>query len=634
MPVAHASVRPGVVLPFSPTERVGVLVFVYTVPGQRGAGHGARLVAEVARWAISDLGLRAALVLVANRNARALRFYERAGFEPTWVTTVNGGVHMTLLAHCGRARAPGLRALPARSPGPCSPYLRCGLAPPELADYWAMTTSNSGHCVDVYLLGGDGAALLLVALLRTPAAVTGGASEGRAHCLPVGDMEAQLCPGPYVWWFEVAFFGARFAGEHATAHLPDQLGDDVKRRFEPGSTRFCTPTSRSGGVTVEICDAPGCGADRECEVHDRPHAFQCWDVPCLSLRRAVTLPKGPADPSEGFQERDCATLDPHACLLSSARVRCRRRHLFASELANVCRRRGVDVADVLSAACAPAPGERCSDPMAAQPAPPQAPSAPLGACAHMDCLRYGPAQAAKHACRVTVGNSPLFAGSDARGPVPGGDLARLSSPAVDRGVVVMCGAGISAGVVRSGVAISAALQEREGLPVDGVVRRICGVGDFGHPPLRGVLELATVWDDGFFGPMERSATRDTAPSRAHVAVARLCHTLGWPVFTSNSDGLLEVAGVAACKVRHDREVHRFFHSLNLGSVRLVVCVGVGADHRGLLKEMRAHAPDVRVISFLKGDCEGYLRAGDVLVEGDVQETVPQFADAVLDLLGV
>jgi len=64
-----------------PDRRHGFLAEIFVVPGARGAGHGKRLIAAVEGWS-RERGHTCLMIGVLAKNARAIRSYEGAGYEP------------------------------------------------------------------------------------------------------------------------------------------------------------------------------------------------------------------------------------------------------------------------------------------------------------------------------------------------------------------------------------------------------------------------------------------------------------------------------------------------------------------------------------------------------------------------
>ena len=96
-PAAHCCVRIGTVYLFNPDATVGVLGIVYTAPELRGRGLASAAVRMATSHAFQHWqDIEAVLILVADRNESAQRFYSRLGFAPTDMTIVKGDVAMTV----------------------------------------------------------------------------------------------------------------------------------------------------------------------------------------------------------------------------------------------------------------------------------------------------------------------------------------------------------------------------------------------------------------------------------------------------------------------------------------------------------------------------------------------------------
>ena len=78
--VAHMAVQihEGVPRPSVLQDRWGWLTDCYTIPGERGKGHGAELLETIHAWAAAE-GLE---LLLVSPSSRSVPFYERAGFGP------------------------------------------------------------------------------------------------------------------------------------------------------------------------------------------------------------------------------------------------------------------------------------------------------------------------------------------------------------------------------------------------------------------------------------------------------------------------------------------------------------------------------------------------------------------------
>ena len=78
--LAHMAVQvhEGVPRPAVTRDRWGWLTDCYTVPAQRGKGHGAALLATIRDWSAAE-GLE---LLLVSPSMRSVPFYERAGFGP------------------------------------------------------------------------------------------------------------------------------------------------------------------------------------------------------------------------------------------------------------------------------------------------------------------------------------------------------------------------------------------------------------------------------------------------------------------------------------------------------------------------------------------------------------------------
>ena len=78
--VAHMAlqIQDGVPRPAVGRDRWGWLTDCYTIPEQRGKGHGGELLATIRAWAAAE-GLE---LLLVSPSGRSVPFYARAGFRP------------------------------------------------------------------------------------------------------------------------------------------------------------------------------------------------------------------------------------------------------------------------------------------------------------------------------------------------------------------------------------------------------------------------------------------------------------------------------------------------------------------------------------------------------------------------
>ena len=185
--------------------------------------------------------------------------------------------------------------------------------------------------------------------------------------------------------------------------------------------------------------------------------------------------------------------------------------------------------------------------------------------------------------------------------------------------LVYMGAGISAGRMMYNADINKAIGRIPDTEVDEQVITVIS-GEQGRN------NVAAVYSKGVFLPF----VDDSTPTAAHEALAELVLAKSWPVITTNSDLLLEHAGASAVKVGGmSSSVEDVCSAENLRKFRTLLCIGVGGDHRHVVKRYREHG-DGQVVVLVRGDVSDYILPCDRILEGDVQETLPMLTRAVLD----
>jgi len=125
--------------------------------------------------------------------------------------------------------------------------------------------------------------------------------------------------------------------------------------------------------------------------------------------------------------------------------------------------------------------------------------------------------------------------------------------------------------------------------------------------------------------------RSREPTPAHHAIASLSKRLDSPVFTTNSDQLLQLAGVRPLQSADTILSILAQHSTCL-KLRFIFCFTVGETY--WLLKLREANPDCVVVAFdLRPDRLTYLRNSDFVVLGDIQQTLPSLYENVAATLG-
>ena len=119
----------------------------------------------------------------------------------------------------------------------------------------------------------------------------------------------------------------------------------------------------------------------------------------------------------------------------------------------------------------------------------------------------------------------------------------------------------------------------------------------------------------------RKAITELLPTSAHEAIQKLAREKKCQVLTENSDLLHERSGIRPLRVSGEwlRENVR---EEWLKDVDAVVTVGLSADDRGILAWYKKHNPKGKIIAINRKQPD-YVGSGDVVVEGDAQEILPE-----------
>eukprot|EP00927_Polykrikos_kofoidii_P079345 TRINITY_DN76129_c0_g1_i1.p1 TRINITY_DN76129_c0_g1~~TRINITY_DN76129_c0_g1_i1.p1 ORF type:complete len:428 (-),score=75.28 TRINITY_DN76129_c0_g1_i1:53-1303(-) len=183
------------------------------------------------------------------------------------------------------------------------------------------------------------------------------------------------------------------------------------------------------------------------------------------------------------------------------------------------------------------------------------------------------------------------------------------------GGVLYVGSGVSGDSIVLGNAMERLLQVDKTVAVDDFTRNVLKVGD------EGIDHIASVLTSNLLQPL-----MSTQPSDAHMAIAALSRAERWPVVTTNSDTLLEHAGVEPSRLVTHAQVEAVLSAHALRDRSVLICIGVGDDHKAIISRFRQLRPDGIVAAFVLGTIKPYLSPADWLVEGDVQLTLPKLAE--------
>ena len=93
--LSHCGVRFGET-EWYPDEVVSALGIVYTIPQERQKGWAKACVRAATDFALKQPGIKRVLLLVADRNIEAQKFYDSLGFTPSSHTLLNNDIPMTL----------------------------------------------------------------------------------------------------------------------------------------------------------------------------------------------------------------------------------------------------------------------------------------------------------------------------------------------------------------------------------------------------------------------------------------------------------------------------------------------------------------------------------------------------------
>ncbi|CAK0870392.1 unnamed protein product [Prorocentrum cordatum] len=198
-------------------------------------------------------------------------------------------------------------------------------------------------------------------------------------------------------------------------------------------------------------------------------------------------------------------------------------------------------------------------------------------------------------------------------------VAELAAAVSRQSCLVYLGAGISADRMMYNADINEAIGRKPDAEVDDQVIGVVSCD-------RGRNNVASVYSQGLFIPL----VHDTTPTLAHQALSELVLAKGWPVVTTNSDLLLEHAGASAVQVGGAKaSVEDICSPESLQPFTMLMCVGVGGDHRHVVKRFRTHCPGCPVVALVRGNVGEYLLPGDLVLEGDVQETLPLLTRSLL-----
>jgi hypothetical protein len=111
------------------------------------------------------------------------------------------------------------------------------------------------------------------------------------------------------------------------------------------------------------------------------------------------------------------------------------------------------------------------------------------------------------------------------------------------------------------------------------------------------------------------------PTPGHIRLVEMSKKLDIPIFTTNSDLLLQVAGTQPVNG------NALSATLENQPLDYIFCFAVGET--SWVERFRKNNPSCIVIAFDMNDTVAYLRENDLVVLGDVQQTIEELASFVL-----
>jgi NAD-dependent SIR2 family protein deacetylase len=128
----------------------------------------------------------------------------------------------------------------------------------------------------------------------------------------------------------------------------------------------------------------------------------------------------------------------------------------------------------------------------------------------------------------------------------------------------------------------------------------------------------------FLEPMMKffQACYQGMPTKAHLAIRDICLLKNWGLLTENLDLLHQKTGIAPLAPENENWLANNIKPEDLKKLDYILVIGQSRDNSGFLGWYRYHNPDGIIIGFDKQQ-PSYLGQQDILVEGDVQETIPE-----------
>ncbi len=174
-------------------------------------------------------------------------------------------------------------------------------------------------------------------------------------------------------------------------------------------------------------------------------------------------------------------------------------------------------------------------------------------------------------------------------------------------VLLYVGAGISAGTLPTNQAVFEAANYTPHASYDPFIKTL----------LNNPEQLI---EKGFMFDWSTHLTNNPLPSPAHHAVIELAQLLGCQITTSNSDPYLQKGKFPPYSVWNE-DFRKDWDSETAKKITAIITIGCGDDAVGFLGMYSDYNPEGRIIA-LNLESPAYLGKNDLLVEGDVQETLP------------
>jgi len=124
-----------------------------------------------------------------------------------------------------------------------------------------------------------------------------------------------------------------------------------------------------------------------------------------------------------------------------------------------------------------------------------------------------------------------------------------------------------------------------------------------------------------------NAAANAKPTKAHKALTKIAEKLKCQVLTANVDSLHEQTGIKPIHTTAQWQKEGIRQEW-LKDIDVVIVVGMSVDFKGFLGWYKENNPDGKIIA-LDLKKPPYLSNEDYLLEGDVQETLPEAAKKIL-----